>query len=176
MNLVPEAAVEPVSFDDLVASSGRSLLRLALMLSGSLHTAEDLVQTVLVRAYRHWDRVAAADRPEAYLRRMVVNEFLSWRRRMTSREVPVAELGDVRGVEDDSTRQAQRDAMWRLLALLPRQQRVVLVLRYYEDLPDAEIASVLGCSPSTVRSNAARALASLRSGVPGLDTDTEALP
>ncbi|HZO67843.1 MAG TPA: SigE family RNA polymerase sigma factor [Kribbellaceae bacterium] len=174
MKLAPEAVVEPVSFDELVASSGRRLLRLALMLSGNLHTAEDLLQTVLARAYRHWDRVAAADRPEAYLRRMVVNEFLSWRRRLTSQEVPVAELLDTAGDDDSSARQAQRDAMWRLLARLPKQQRAVLVLRYYEDLPDPEIAAVLGCSASTVRSNAARALAKLRTGTPGLDQ--EALP
>jgi RNA polymerase sigma-70 factor (sigma-E family) len=172
MNVVPEAAVEPVSFDELVTSSGRRLLRLALMLSGSVHTAEDLVQSALARAYRHWDRVAAADRPEAYLRKMVVNEFLSWRRRLTSTEVPVAELLDAAQTDDPSDRQVQRDAMWRLLARLPKQQRAVLVLRYYEDLPDSEIATVLGCSASTVRSNAARALASLRSGIPGLDQET----
>jgi RNA polymerase sigma-70 factor (sigma-E family) len=153
------------SFDDLVASSGRRLLRLGLMLSGSLHTAEDLTQTVLARAYRRWDQVSAAERPEAYVRKMLVNEFLSWRRRMTSQEVPVAIVADVPGDEDPGTRQAQRDAMWRLLARLPKQQRAVLVLRYYEDLADDEIAAVLGCARSTVRTNAARALAGLRAAV-----------
>jgi RNA polymerase sigma factor (sigma-70 family) len=97
---------------------------------------------------------------------MVVNEFLSWRRRWSNREVPVAEMQEPATTEDLSSRQAQRDAAWRLLATLPRQQRAVLVLRFYEDLPDDEIAAVLGCAASTVRSNAARGLASLRAAVP----------
>ena len=157
---------EPASFDELVASNERQLLRLALMLSGGVHSAEDLVQTVLAQAYRRWDRVSTVEHPEAYLRTMLVNEFLSWRRRLTNRELPVAVMADTASAEDIGARQAQRDATWRLLATLPRQQRAVLVLRYYEDLPDEEIAAVLGCSGSTVRSNAARGLASLRAAVP----------
>jgi RNA polymerase sigma-70 factor (sigma-E family) len=136
------------------------------MLSGGVHSAEDLVQTVLARAHRRWDRIGSLEHPEAYLRTMVVNEFLSWRRRLTNREVPMAELIEPAPVDDVSGRQAQRDAAWRLLGQLPRQQRAVLVLRFYEDLPDDEIAAVLGCSASTVRSNAARGLASLRAAVP----------
>jgi RNA polymerase sigma-70 factor (sigma-E family) len=154
------------SFDDLVTSNERRLLRLALMLSGGIHSAEDLVQTVLGKAHRRWGRISTLDHPEAYLRAMVVNEFLSWRRRWSNREVPVAEMQEPATTEDLSSRQAQRDAAWRLLATLPRQQRAVLVLRFYEDLPDDEIAAVLGCAASTVRSNAARGLASLRAAVP----------
>jgi RNA polymerase sigma-70 factor (sigma-E family) len=131
-----------------------------------VHSAEDLVQTVLARAHRGWDRIGSLEHPEAYLRTMVVNEFLSWRRRLTNRELPMAELIEPAPVDDVSGRQAQRDAAWRLLGQLPRQQRAVLVLRFYEDLPDDEIAAVLGCSASTVRSNAARGLASLRAAVP----------
>jgi RNA polymerase sigma factor (sigma-70 family) len=93
---------------------------------------------------------------------MVVNEFLSWRRRLKNRELPLAELDETPATEDVSGRQVERDAAWRLLATLPRRQRAVLVLRYYEDLPDDEIATVLGCTASTVRSNAARGLAALR--------------
>jgi RNA polymerase sigma-70 factor (sigma-E family) len=154
------------AFDELVVSNERRLLRLALMLSGGVHTAEDLVQTVLARAHRRWDRISALEYPEAYLRTMVVNEFLSWRRRLKNNELPMAEIAEPVPAEDVSSRQAQRDAVWRLLATLPRQQRAVLVLRFYEDLPDDEIAAVLRCSASTVRSNAARGLASLRAAVP----------
>jgi RNA polymerase sigma-70 factor (sigma-E family) len=153
-------------FDELVQSSERRLLRLGLMLSGSVHSAEDLVQTVFTRAHRRWNRIGALEHPEAYLRTMVVNEYLSWRRLLKNREVPLAEPVEQPTTEDISARQAQRDATWQLLSGLPRKQRAVLVLRYYEDLPDSEIANVLGITPGTVRSNAARALATLRDRLP----------
>ncbi|MGW1343352.1 SigE family RNA polymerase sigma factor [Kribbella sp. NPDC002412] len=155
-----------LSFDELVVSTERRLLRLGLMLTGGVHSAEDLVQTVFARAHRKWERIQSLDNPEAYLRTMVVNEFLSWRRLLKNRELPVAEPVDLPSTEDIGARQALRDTAWRLLATLPRQQRAVLVLRYYEDLPDDEIAAVLGCAPGTVRSNAARGLATLRNTLP----------
>ncbi|MFI7060476.1 SigE family RNA polymerase sigma factor [Kribbella sp. NPDC050124] len=155
-----------LSFDELVVSTERRLLRLGLMLTGGVHSAEDLVQTVFARAHRKWDRIQSLDNPEAYLRTMVVNEFLSWRRLLKNKELPVAEPVDLPSTEDIGARQALQDAAWRLLATLPRQQRAVLVLRYYEDLPDAEIAAVLGCAPGTVRSNAARGLETLRNTLP----------
>lgn len=151
-----------LSFEELVRASERRLLRLGLMLTGGVHSAEDLVQTVLARAHDRWDRISALDHPEAYLRTMVVNEFLSWRRLLKNREIALAEPPDELSDEDIGSRQAQRDAAWRLLAKLPRRQRAVLVLRYYEDLPDSEIAELLGIAPGTVRSNAARGLAALR--------------
>ncbi|TCC19591.1 SigE family RNA polymerase sigma factor [Kribbella speibonae] len=155
--------VGPVlSYVDLVRASERRLLRLGVMLAGNEHTAEDLVQTVLARAHRKWERISGLDRPEAYLRTMVVNEFLSWRRLLKNNEVLLAEPIERPAHDDLGLRQAQRDATWQLLARLPRKQRAVLVLRYYEDLPDAEIAEVLGVAAATVRSNAARALATLR--------------
>ncbi|MEU8225116.1 SigE family RNA polymerase sigma factor [Kribbella sp. NPDC048915] len=150
------------SLDDVVRSTERRLLRLGLMLSGSRHTAEDLVQSVLARAHRQWDRIGGLEYPEAYLRTMVVNEYLGWRRLLMNREVPLAEPIERPAYDDLGSRQAQRDATWRLLARLPRKQRAVLVLRYYEDLPDQEIAAILGVAPVTVRTNAARALATLR--------------
>src|SRR5918992_427730 len=113
----------------MVRTTERRLLRLGLMLTGGVHSAEDLVQTVFARAHRKWDRIKALDNPEAYLRTMVVNEFLSWRRLLKNRELPVAEPADVPSGEDIGARQAQRDATWRLLKELPRQQRAVLVLR-----------------------------------------------
>jgi RNA polymerase sigma-70 factor (sigma-E family) len=160
-----------LSFDELVVSTERRLLRLGLMLTGGVHSAEDLVQTVYARAHRKWDRIQSLDNPEAYLRTMVVNEFLGWRRLLKNRELPIADPSDHPSDEDIGARQAQRDATWRLLAELPRQQRAVLVLRYYEDLSDPEIAAVLGCSPVTVRSNASRGLATLRNTLPTKEED-----
>jgi RNA polymerase sigma-70 factor (sigma-E family) len=164
-----------IEFEEFVTSRAAVLLRLAVLLSGDIHRAEDLLQTVLVRAYQRWDRVGAADQPEAYLKRMLVNEQLSWRRRRASGELPVAEAPpEAAAVTDGTAVRADRDAAWALLARLPRRQRAVLVLRYYEDLADEQIAVILSCSPGTVRSNAKRALDALRSVVPTLDV--EAMP
>ncbi|MET7282052.1 SigE family RNA polymerase sigma factor [Kribbella sp. NPDC005582] len=151
-----------VTYDELVRATQPRLVRLGLMLTGNLHNAEDLVQTVLARAHRRWDRISSLDHPEAYLRTMVVNEFLSWRRILKNRELPLAEPVERPSGEDIGSRQALKDATWQLLTRLPRQQRAVLVLRYYEDLDDAEIADILGVTAGTVRSNISRALANLR--------------
>jgi RNA polymerase sigma-70 factor (sigma-E family) len=154
-------------FDEFVAARGNALLRFAYLLCGDAYLAEDLVQTVLARAYAKWPRVAATERPEAYVKKMLVNEHLSWRRRRSSGEVSVA-APDGGAVGGSAEALAERDAAWRLLATLPRRQRAVLVLRYYEDLSDAGIADALGCSVSAVRAYASRALATLR-----LDAATE---
>jgi RNA polymerase sigma-70 factor (sigma-E family) len=148
-------------FDEFVTHHGPELLRLAYMLSGSREQAEDLVQNALVKTYRKWDSVASADRPIAYVRTIVVREHLSWWRRLSNHEIPSAIPEDVTDVFPDAEI-AETDAMWRLLANLPRRQRAVLALRYYEDLSDADIAQLLGCSTGTVRSNASRGLATLR--------------
>jgi RNA polymerase sigma-70 factor (sigma-E family) len=153
------------SFDDFVQGRGRALLRFAYVLSGDADLAEDLVQEVLARMYRRWDRVAAMQHAEAYVRAAIVRQFLSWRRRRSAREAIYAEVPEP-AVAADSDRAQQRvlarDEMWRLLAGLARAQRAVLVLRFYCDLPDHEIARLLGCGESTVRSQTARALARMR--------------
>jgi RNA polymerase sigma-70 factor (sigma-E family) len=160
-------------FEDFIAVRGDSLMRFALMLTGDPHRAEDLVQTALARVYPRWGRVSAMERPEAYVKTVLVHANLRWWRRRASSEVPVAEPREV-PTADPSTALAARDAAWRLLGTLPRRQRTVLVLRYYEDLPDSDIAAILACQPATVRSLASRALASLRAALPHLDK--EALP
>lgn len=144
------------------------LLRYAVMLTGEHDLAADLVQDVLVKAFRQWPRIAAADRPDRYVLRMITNEHISWRRRWSVRSiVPVHDVPDrPTGVDLQSTH-AIRDDMWRRLATLPRRQRAVLVLRYYEQLTDAEIAEILGCSSVTVRGYAHRALAALRADLAG---------
>jgi RNA polymerase sigma-70 factor (sigma-E family) len=155
-----------VELDELVATRGQALLRFAYLLCGDAHLAEDLVQTVLARAYAKWSRVGGSERLEPYVKRMIVNEHLSWRRRRSSGEVVTEAPGDSARPDtarpDGADAVADRDAVWRLLATLPPRQRAVLVLRYYEDLPDAAIAEALGCAESAVRSYASRGLAALR--------------
>ena len=152
-------------FAAFVAEKQQPLLRLAMVLSGDARLAEDVVADVLGRAYEKWPRIAQLDQPYAYVRRMVVNEYLSWRRRIR-RAAPYAQLEDlVDAVPDHAGPHAERDALIDELTALPKQQRATLVLRYYEGLTDAEIAHVLGCGESTVRSNASRALAALRIGL-----------
>lgn len=155
----------PSSFDDFVAERTDQLLRYATALTCDPHLAKDVVQEVLLRAQQRWRRIEAADQPMAYVRRMIMNEYLSWRRRRANRDVMVAhaklvELGG--SVADQTGRFDERQEMLGRIVRLPRRQRAVLVLRYYEDLADDEIAAVLGCTEATVRSHVSRALATLR--------------
>lgn len=151
-----------MEFIDYVERQRTSLMRFATVLTGRAWLAEDLVCDVLARAYERWERIGAMERPDAYVRRMIVNEYMSWHRRL-ARTVPRDDADlDVEQVDDGSEQRAVRDEMLRRLDRLPRRQRTALALRYYVDLPDAEIAAYLGCRESTVRSQIARALATLR--------------
>ena len=152
------------NFEEFVVARGRALLRFAYVLTGDGHFAEDLVQEALLRTHRRWTAVEHADGPEPYVRRTVLHLYLSWRRRRSSTETPVATLPEV-AHPDPTAPVADRDALWLLLRQLPRAQRAVVVLRYYEDLPDAEIAELLGCSPATVRVHAFKALRKLRAAL-----------
>jgi RNA polymerase sigma-70 factor (sigma-E family) len=153
----------PGEFDAFVLTRGRAVLRFAHVLTGDPHLAEDLVQEVLARCHRKWRRIARMDSPEAYLRTAVVREYLSWRRRRSSTERVTGSLPDHPDPNDATGRLVDRAEMWSLLSGLPRSQRAVLVLRFYCDLPDGDIAAALGWTPSTVRAHASRALARLRS-------------
>lgn len=156
-------------FDEFVRGRGPALLRFAYLLTGDAHRAEDLVQEALSRAHPHWARVERYDVPEAYVRKAVLRQYFSWRRRLASREVVVAELPDGPGPDRDPTdRIARRDQLWRLLVKLPRMQRAVLVMRYFEDRDDDDIAVLLGCARPTVRVHAARGLSRLREAMPDL--------
>ncbi|MEU5694821.1 SigE family RNA polymerase sigma factor [Actinosynnema sp. NPDC020468] len=152
-------------FEQFVADRLDRLLRYATAISCDRYLAQDIVQDVLLRARDRWTRISAMDAPYLYLRRMVTNEYLSWRRRRAAREVSASRLvlDDVMpAVADHAERHAERDAMRARIAVLPRRQRAALVLRYYEDSSDDEIAAVLGCSAGTVRSHLSRALTTLR--------------
>ncbi len=168
--------VDMSDFDEFARRELDGLLRYATVLTGDRELARDLVQDVLFKAYRRWSLVAAADHPHAYLRTMLTRAYLSWRRTWAVRNIllPFDELPEGPPTGDHAGTIADRDAAVRRLSQLPRRQRSVLVLRYYERLTDAEIADVLGCSAVTVRGYAARALASLRADIgPTLVTTSE---
>jgi len=152
-----------MTFEEFAVARLPGLVRFAAVLTGERALADDVVQETLIRASARWDKIGGLDRPEQYVRKMVVNEFLSWRRR-SWRQVPAGSGGDVddRRSPDHATGHAERDALLTEIAKLPRRQRAVLVLRYYEGLSDAEIAEAVGCKPGTVRGYASRALAALR--------------
>jgi RNA polymerase sigma-70 factor (sigma-E family) len=152
-----------VDFIEFVTDRQRVLLRFAMALSGDAREAEEIVADVLARAYEQWDRISGLDRANGYVRRMVVNEFLS-RRRRARKVTPLPDLSGYAGEDepDPATGYAERDDLIARISALPPKQRAAIVLRYFEDLPDTEIAAVLGCSVGTVRSNIHRALATLR--------------
>lgn len=150
-----------MTFDEFVAARLPALLRHATVLARDPHEAEDVVQDVLINAQRHWARIARLDVPEAYVRRMIVNEVISVRRRVRAR-LRRERSDPPEPVGDSSERLGLRDVLVRLIRRLPPRQRVVIALRYFEDLSDADIADVMGCGIANVRSQASRALATLR--------------
>ncbi|RYU15683.1 SigE family RNA polymerase sigma factor [Nocardioides iriomotensis] len=152
-------------FEAYMAARQPSLLRTAYLISGDRHTAEDLVQTALAKLYLSWDKVHDRQMIDGYVRRIIVNEHNSlWRRAWKKRELATDTLPDHQTVTDRHD-DGQRDALWEFVQTLPRKQRAVIVLRYYEDLSEAEIAETLGISVGTVKSQASRALAAMRSRV-----------
>ena len=153
-----------MDFEEYVGARGQALLRLAYVLTGDAHAAEDVTQAALYDALRHWRRVARASHPDAYVRRVLVNRYLATRRLRASSEVVLEDVEPLAtaSAPDPATGVADRDEVRRVLAQLPPQARAVLVLRYYADLDDAAIADALGVAPGTVRATASRALATLR--------------
>ncbi|MFJ6673840.1 SigE family RNA polymerase sigma factor [Actinosynnema sp. NPDC091369] len=151
-----------MEFGEYVVGRRPALMRFATVLTCRPWLAEDIVSDVLGRAFERWDRISAMAEPHAYVRRMVVNEYLSWRRRL-ARTTPRAEVDpESARIGDGADERARRDALISRLARLPRRQRAAVVLRYYAGLTDAEIAAELGCRVPTVRSQISRALATLR--------------
>jgi RNA polymerase sigma-70 factor (sigma-E family) len=138
-------------FAAYVRERGDHHLRVAVLLTGDWHAAQDLVQASLVKLYRAWPRLDTGADPDAYLWRIMINTHRSWRRARWRREAPAAVLPEGASGEDIADRQALGALVKQALAALPRQQRAVLVLRYCEDLPEAEVAGLLGCSAGTVK-------------------------
>jgi RNA polymerase sigma-70 factor (sigma-E family) len=156
-------------FASYLAARQSSLLRTAYLLTGSRHDAEDLVQNAFAKLYLSWDKVREPGSVDAYVRRILVNEHNSlWRRAWKRREhaaddAVLARFDRAVPPRDDD---GVGDALWELVQTLPRKARAVVVLRYYEELTEAETAAVLGISVGTVKSQASRALATLRERTP----------
>jgi RNA polymerase sigma-70 factor (sigma-E family) len=158
-------AADDAEFSAFVAASAKRLLRLAYLLTGDRDAADDLLQGVLERTYRRWPRLLREGAPEAYVRRALVNGATDrWRRRSRTAESPLDDLDW--SVDDQGDGVVVHDAVIRAVRGLPLGQRAVLVLRYFEDMTEAQTASVLGCSIGTVKSQHARALSRLRALMP----------
>ncbi len=152
--------ITPEGFDDFVVTRSPRLLRTAFLLTRDRVLAEDLLQTALARAWEAWHRIEGD--PEPYVRRIIVNAYASFWRRKWRGELPTADLPEPAAEADPHAGLDERDRLWRALGRLPRRQRAVLVLRYFEDLSEAEAADALGCSVGTVKSQTSRAMAKLR--------------
>ncbi|GAB2764479.1 SigE family RNA polymerase sigma factor [Amycolatopsis magusensis] len=152
------------TFDEFVAERLDPLLRYATVLTCDAYLAQDVVQESLLRAQQRWPRIAATGQPAAYVKRMVTNEYLSWRRRRARTDVSLshAEWEALGRSDDPADDYDARDTMLAEISALPAKQRAAVVLRYYEDYSDAEIAALLGCREGTVRSHISRALTTLR--------------
>lgn len=150
-----DAQNERAAFESFVAARAKSMLRAALLLTHDHHLAEDLLQTALSKTWQSWTRIRGE--PEAYVRGVLFNTYAKWWRRRWNAELPTAELPESESTPPETTHELRA-----AIARLPRRQRAVVVLRYYEDLTEAETARVLNCSVGTVKSQASRALAKLR--------------
>ncbi len=152
-------------FSEYMQARQPSLLRTAYLLTGDQHTAEDLVQTALAKLYLSWDKVQRHEAVDGYVRRILVNEHNSlWRRAWKKRETTASELPD-RPADPDAPSATHDAELWAFVQTLPRKQRAAIVLRYYEELSEAETAEILGVSVGTVKSQTSRALSAMRARV-----------
>jgi RNA polymerase sigma-70 factor (sigma-E family) len=149
-------------FDEFAALRGPGLHRLAVLLCGDWHRAEDIVQSALARAFLAWSRVERADDPDAYVRRIVVNACHSAHRRRRLRELSTGWLPDLPTTEPGPGGVDRRLLLVAALCRLPDGQRTAVVLRHVLDLTEAEVADLMGVSVGTVKSQTAKALAKLR--------------
>ncbi|WP_123742965.1 SigE family RNA polymerase sigma factor [Saccharothrix texasensis] len=149
----------PEGFEEFVAGASSRLLRTAFLLTRDAGHAEDLVQAALTKAWLAWRRVDGD--PEPYVRRIIVNTYATWWRRRWHGEEPTDVLPEPVGLPPQAAVD-ERDRLWRAMGTLPRRQRAVLVLRFYEDLTEAQTAHLLGVSVGTVKSQTSKALARLR--------------
>jgi RNA polymerase sigma-70 factor (sigma-E family) len=155
------AALLASDFDAYVRDHAQALCRGAFLLTGDRHLAEDLVQTALAKVAPRWGGVVAKGDPGPYVRTVIVRQAIAWRRRRWRGEVPTAPLPDTGGTDHTGAVDG-RERLRRALLAVPRRQRAALVLRFYDDLSEAETARVMGCSVGTVKSQTAKGLARLR--------------
>ncbi|SPL88486.1 sigma-70 region 4 domain protein [[Actinomadura] parvosata subsp. kistnae] len=152
-------------FREFVLARQQALTRSAYLLTGDAHLAEDLLQSVLLNVADHWPRLVRRGIPEAYTRKAMINQYISWRRRKHM-ESPSADLPEHGHAHDDAA--VDRIVLRQALAKLTPRQRAVIVLRFYEDLSERESAEILGCSVGTVKSQTHHALGRLRILAPEL--------
>ncbi|SHN47720.1 SigE family RNA polymerase sigma factor [Cryptosporangium aurantiacum] len=155
-------ALAQAAFRDFVSDRTSALLRTAYLLTGDRGQAEDLLQTALVKTYVSWNHIRDKAALDSYVRRVMATTAVSWWRRRWHAERPSGDLPEPRQDDDPASDHAERDAMWRLLRRLSPKQRAVLVLRFYEDWSEAQIAEALGMSAGSVKSHASRGLAAMR--------------
>lgn len=160
-----------MTYEEYLAARVPHLRRLALLITRDPDVADDVLQDVLVKLHLHWARVARTDDPDAYVRRMLVNQTISWRRRWHTRNVRVATDAQLQVLAPEVPDHAERSAEYRAaldwLAVLAPRQRAAVVLRYFEGLSDEEIAVVMDVREVTVRTTISHALAVLRAGAQG---------
>lgn len=156
------ASAEPDDFAEFVIARERALQRSAWLLTGDWALAEDLVQTALVRSWPRWERIRRRDNPEIYVRKVMVNTWLTWSRRKWRQEQASASVPDSPAPGDHAAETATRVAVQQALAALTPRQRAVLVMRIFDDMPETDVAKALGLAVGTVKSTTAQALARLR--------------
>jgi RNA polymerase sigma-70 factor (sigma-E family) len=160
--MVVKPRTDDPGFRDYVTSRSGSLLRMAFLLTRNQADAEDLVQAALAKTYQAWDRIVDRNALDGYVRRAMVNTHISWWRRRRVEEYPTDDIPD-RAVADHAGDSELSDALQRALDRLPSRMRAAVVLRYFEDMTEAEVADILGVSQGTVKSTVSRAVAKLRS-------------
>ena len=161
---------EAPTFEEYAAAAWPSLYRYAYLLAGNHSDAEDVAQQTLIKAHRSWSRVTTSGSPNAYVRRMLTNTYLS-ERRPRKRKLELLTDTPPEPASAPPAGSEERMALWPHVKALPPRQRAVIVLRYYEDLNEAEIADALGCSRGNVKSTAHRALKALRAAIGSEDNN-----
>jgi RNA polymerase sigma-70 factor (sigma-E family) len=155
------AGVDHPEFRDYVRLRSRALLRTAYLLTGNVADAEDLVQAALTKTYLAWDRIQDRSALDGYVRRAIVNTHISWWRRRRVEEFPTDEIPDQAVIDQPDSSELQ-ESLRRAIDRLPQRMRATVMLRYYDDMSEAEVAKVLGVSLGTVKSTVSRAVAKLR--------------
>ena len=153
---------DDLAFERFVVEHTPTLFSTAFLLTGDRYRAEELLQDTLARLYPRWESVSSAETPVAYVRRCLANRHISMRRSPESRSESSWELPDGWDGTDLSETVATSRTVWQLLGTLPQKQRAALVLRYFNDLPEREVAEALGCRPASVRSLVSRGIAAMR--------------
>ncbi|MEP7055897.1 MAG: SigE family RNA polymerase sigma factor [Actinomycetota bacterium] len=170
------ATLDEEAFREFVATRQQSLLRTAYLLTTNWATAEDLLQTALTKTYLARHRIRDGNAVEAYARAAMVTTSMSWWRRKWHGERPTEQLPEPPPRQDEGTAYDDRDELWQHVRRLPPRQRAVLVLRFYEDLSEAETARLLGISVGTVKSQTSRSMQALRASLAAAESIEETRP